>query len=212
MKSKILQKGVAIFLAIMITSILLAIGLGLTVIIISQVKLMNNIGDSVVALYAADTGIEHSLYNKRIEEEGSGVFSDDQPIGPAVYIVSYFYDVNTDEGYWTSTGTFKGSKRSIEVGTFAALPASYRTYKLACLGDCGDPEDNCNGGWSCPLSKAFSQLTLDACTGFKCQRKFYRDPDTGETIYYCLPPVNPCIYVCDEGYIYSSISKECVEL
>lgn len=57
------EKGVILYLALLIMGILVAIGAGLSVIIISQIKITREIGDSVVALMAADTGIEAALYN-----------------------------------------------------------------------------------------------------------------------------------------------------
>lgn len=206
------QKGVAVYLSLMITSILLAIGLGLTVIIISQVVLMRNIGDSVVALYAADTGTEHALYNKRIEKE-SGEFPGEQPLGPAGYTVRYVY--SEPEGYWKSIGTFKGSKRSIEVGVFAIPPEELRDYWLGCLGDCGEPNDNCPGYIWCPQEgegeKDNSYLKDDLCQN-GCSQQTNIDPETGAEYYVCrMPDPEPCTYLCDEGYIFDDLTQECIE-
>ncbi len=55
------EKGVSIYLAIMIMSIILSIVLGLTVILIGQIKTTKDIESSVVAFYGADTGIEQML-------------------------------------------------------------------------------------------------------------------------------------------------------
>lgn len=59
------QKGVSIYLAIMISSIILAIALGISVILFSQKRITSEIGSSVTAFYAADTGIERILYDIR---------------------------------------------------------------------------------------------------------------------------------------------------
>ncbi|MFC1630113.1 pilus assembly PilX N-terminal domain-containing protein [Patescibacteria group bacterium] len=59
------QKGVSVYLALIIMSIMLAIGLALSTMFIVQLKLISSIGDSVVALYAADSGIEYELYQSR---------------------------------------------------------------------------------------------------------------------------------------------------
>ena len=48
---------------VLISSVILAIGLGISAIIIQQTKMMENIGYSVIAFYAADTGIEAALYD-----------------------------------------------------------------------------------------------------------------------------------------------------
>jgi hypothetical protein len=61
-----LQRGVAIYLAILIMTVLLAIVLGITTILIGQLKIGRGIENSIVALYAADTGIEHILYEEKL--------------------------------------------------------------------------------------------------------------------------------------------------
>ena len=61
------QKGaVSLYLALMTMIIVLAIGLGITTIIISQMRMIRGMGDSVVAFHAADTGIEKILYEDKI--------------------------------------------------------------------------------------------------------------------------------------------------
>ena len=59
--SLIKQKGLSLFLVIIILAIILAIVFGLSTISVSQIKITRWIGDSVVAFYAADTGIEKVL-------------------------------------------------------------------------------------------------------------------------------------------------------
>ena len=103
------KKGVSLYLALMIMFILLAIGLGISLIIVSQMKMMKGMGDSVVAFYAADTGIEHSLYNKRVKGE-TGEISD-TPLGEASYEITKIFG----ENIWQSVGTFKGVKRAVEI-------------------------------------------------------------------------------------------------
>jgi len=60
------KKGVSIYLALMIMFILLAIGLGISTILVSQMKMIREMGYSVIAFYAADTGIEEELYEMNI--------------------------------------------------------------------------------------------------------------------------------------------------
>ena len=55
------QKGVSLFLTIIILSIILSIVLGLSTILVGQIKTIRVIGHSVVALYTADSGIEQTL-------------------------------------------------------------------------------------------------------------------------------------------------------
>jgi len=56
------QKGIVIYLALTIMTILLAIGLGLNVILVRQIKIVKGKADSVFAFFAADTGMERELY------------------------------------------------------------------------------------------------------------------------------------------------------
>ena len=55
------QSGIALYLAIVIMTILLAIGLSISTIFLSQIKTTKEMGYSVIAFYAADTGIEKAL-------------------------------------------------------------------------------------------------------------------------------------------------------
>lgn len=67
------EKGVSILLAVLILSILLAIALGIGHFITEQTKMMREIGYSVKAFYAADSGIEEALYLNDIPPAGSSV-------------------------------------------------------------------------------------------------------------------------------------------
>ncbi len=56
------QKGVSLYYAVIITSLLLAIVFGLSTILISQIKILKEMTDSTVAFFAADTGMEKILF------------------------------------------------------------------------------------------------------------------------------------------------------
>jgi len=56
-----MQSGSALYLAIIVMIILLAIVLGLTAILVGQMKMVREMGYSVIALSAADAGIEKAL-------------------------------------------------------------------------------------------------------------------------------------------------------
>lgn len=58
------KKGISVLYAVFIASVLLAIGLGLSTILIQQIKMMRGIGYSVVAFCAADSGLEMVLLNR----------------------------------------------------------------------------------------------------------------------------------------------------
>lgn len=55
------KKGISVLYVVFIASILLAIGLGISGILIQQIKTLGEIGHSVAAFYAADSGIERVL-------------------------------------------------------------------------------------------------------------------------------------------------------
>ncbi len=59
------SKGISLVLVILLMSIILAIGLGLSSIFLQEIKMTEEIGNSVVAFYGADTGIEEVLMNWR---------------------------------------------------------------------------------------------------------------------------------------------------
>ena len=63
------EKGSAIYFTFIVLSIMLATALGISVLLVGQIKLMTGIENSVVAFYAADSGIENILYQKKIGEE-----------------------------------------------------------------------------------------------------------------------------------------------
>lgn len=59
-----MQSGISLYLALMIMTILLAISFGISTIFIGQTKMMEEMGNSVIAFYAADTGIEQILLDR----------------------------------------------------------------------------------------------------------------------------------------------------
>lgn len=69
------QKGAFLYYAVVITSLLLAIALGLGTILISQIRGLKEMGHSVMALFGADTGMEKILYLDGICQ--SRVYPDD---------------------------------------------------------------------------------------------------------------------------------------
>jgi hypothetical protein len=56
------QKGLSLLFVILITSVILGIGLGVSTIILQQAKMMGEIGYSINSFYAADSGTERQLY------------------------------------------------------------------------------------------------------------------------------------------------------
>lgn len=61
MKRNINQQGVSVFISMVVMTILLGIGFGMSAIFFDQVSSLRGLGDSVTAFYAAEAGIEQVL-------------------------------------------------------------------------------------------------------------------------------------------------------
>ncbi len=57
------QKGISLLFTVLITSLILAISLGISALLIQEMRMMSEIGYSVTAFYAADSGIEAAVYD-----------------------------------------------------------------------------------------------------------------------------------------------------
>ena len=108
---KISQNGVSLYLALLIMAVLLSIGFGISAILFSQIKIIRGMGDSVVAFYAADTGIEEVLYR-------GGAVSGSLENGAsydAKLLLSGSDDCTALYYCIESVGSFKETKRAIEI-------------------------------------------------------------------------------------------------
>lgn len=122
MKYLNIQKGVSLYIAIMIIVILLAIVLGAGAILLGQLKTIKGMENSITAFYAADSGIERILMDRE-NPILSPVFSECPCIGPVVCTlgndINYCVDVQSlpapDNFYIHSVGEYRGTKRAIEV-------------------------------------------------------------------------------------------------
>ena len=62
-----LESGVSLIITFFIMMIILAVVLSISILLYSEIKVIKNIGDSMVSLYAADSGIEKILfYDKQV--------------------------------------------------------------------------------------------------------------------------------------------------
>jgi len=106
------QKGViSIFLATLILSIISIIAFGISTLMLQQIKMSKQMGDSVVAFYAAESGAERCLYQVR---KGSGVCG--------FTAISLDFDSNAKYttiynglGEIKSTGEFRNTTRKVEL-------------------------------------------------------------------------------------------------
>jgi len=121
--SKFSQKGVSLYLAIVIMVILLAAVLGVTTILVGQLRMIKEMENSVVAFYAADTGIEEVL---KVIIHDVGVPDPRYPLAAGTYTpvgdASYYVEVFLPGAGCTaslycvrSVGIYKETRRAIEV-------------------------------------------------------------------------------------------------
>lgn len=106
------QEGVSLYLTIVVLTVMSASFFALTTVLVSQIKITNNLSNSVLAFTAADTGIEEALYRIRRSEDYEN-FSFSWQAGV------YFYDVNIsvdgENITAVSTGTYRNSQRAIKI-------------------------------------------------------------------------------------------------
>jgi len=129
------QKGVSLLFTILIMSVILSVSLGVSGVLVRQIKTIEDVGYSVVSFYAADSGVEQQLYDlyKTLPEEShQSQYTDDLNIidSSASYIVTASCSSDTLDCYngfmvdescgavnycITSIGTFEGTKRAIKI-------------------------------------------------------------------------------------------------
>jgi hypothetical protein len=111
------NKGVSVYLAIMTVGILLALALGINAILIGQIKITREMGDSVVAFYAADSGIEQVLLedNPKNLDGYEGYLDNGAKFNISVYSGGEGGCDPEKVFCIKSLGTYKKVKRAIEV-------------------------------------------------------------------------------------------------
>lgn len=107
------EEGISILLSVMILSVVLSIALGSSDIVIRQVQSMEGIGDSVVAFYAADHGVEEVM-----AMETPIPISETELSNGATYEVTVVDSTDpgcdADNYCITSIGSYKKAKRAIQ--------------------------------------------------------------------------------------------------
>ena len=128
------NKGISLYLTLIFLSVLLAISLGLSVILVSQIKIIREMAESVVAFYAADAGVEYELYTESgpgasysgfLDLDGNGQTGTNCDQDLTTYPDDCCYQVKVlspgDEGCQASSsciraiGFFRKTRRAIEV-------------------------------------------------------------------------------------------------
>lgn len=109
MNNNISQKGViSIALSTLLLSIISVIVLGISALILQQVKMSRQIGDSIVAFYAAESGAEECLYQVR---KISGICGFTRTLDSGAEYTAIYNGLNAIE----STGEFRNTIRKVEL-------------------------------------------------------------------------------------------------
>lgn len=108
------QRGVTLWLVILILGMALAASLGASALVLGEIQQTRVITDSVTAFFAADAGSEQALY--QLCKQNIRTDQSNQPIGAAQY--SYRVQGGASNRYVVSTGSFRNSRRAIELTGF----------------------------------------------------------------------------------------------
>ncbi len=134
------EKGVALLITFLIMGIALSIVLGVSVILVSEIKVIREMGNSVKAFYAADTGIEEIIYfdNKKIPTGGTRGFCNICNVCAdfgCQGCISSGSDCglttcqNCQVSYCTGTGcTGTGDKKYNVIGSITPTEESFKSY------------------------------------------------------------------------------------
>jgi len=110
------QRGAALYLAIVVMTVMLAMGLGLSSIFIGQIKTIKQMGNSVIALCAADTGIETVLLNRNNPANIPITVLSNGATYQVVVVSGGTGDCPAESNYCIkSIGNYLGTRRAVEI-------------------------------------------------------------------------------------------------
>lgn len=121
------QKGVAIYLTSFLMTLALGVGLGVGSVVVKQWNTTKDLGDSVAAYYAAETGIEQVLYEGRNGDDADTLRSNlissgktqvslqNSSTGSMEIIDSTDASCSGDYYCILSRGTFESTSRAIRI-------------------------------------------------------------------------------------------------
>jgi hypothetical protein len=114
------EKGSSLYFAVVVLAVISGVVIGISSLLISQIRIIRGMGNSVVAIYVADTGIEHILKEVRVDNNPSNISGN--VVFPGGYSGDYQTELtpagpNCDALYFCieSVGKFQGAKRAIEI-------------------------------------------------------------------------------------------------
>ena len=112
------QKGVTLYFTLIIMAILLAAVFSINSIIISQIKSIKEMGNSVIAFYAADSGAETALHDGRTGFPPSSPYTEILS-NNASYVANAIATTSPScSGQWyciESVGTFQDTQRRVKI-------------------------------------------------------------------------------------------------
>lgn len=106
------ERGISLFFTLILMSVLMSISLGINVIFWEQTQILKYVGNSVLAFYAADTGIERAL---REENNVSDTLSNGAAYNAIKIIKGNPGCLSALEYCIQSVGTYKETRRAIQV-------------------------------------------------------------------------------------------------
>ncbi len=115
------SKGVSLYLTVIVLTVLLAMALGLSSILIVQMKMVRGMEESVIALFAADTGVERILYVSESDISGSlpngSSYIAQIRCSPSYSFCPYIIDSDCDAPRFCikSKGIFGKTQRAVEM-------------------------------------------------------------------------------------------------
>lgn len=107
------QKGISVYITIIMLSVLLAVSLGLSSIIVGGAKMVDSLDGAVKAFHAADTGIEEALYRIRVDNNCAN-FSGTLGAGSSYSVVITYTTCGSGGTSIKSIGTYNTTNRKIE--------------------------------------------------------------------------------------------------
>jgi len=116
-KNETSQRGVAIFLAVVILTLFMSVALGVSTLLVSQIRIMRDLGNSVVSFYASESGIEEALKFASNESYDSSIVTlSNGATYKAVGVSAGVGNCSGTAHYCIkSVGMYKGSRRVIEI-------------------------------------------------------------------------------------------------
>lgn len=109
------EKGIVLYIAVFFISVFLGIIFSLTNILLSQIKIFWQAGDSAKAFSATDTGVEQALYNiRKLEVFGESQIDQINLSNGSSYSVIMTTDANGGTATIQSKGVFRKARRVIE--------------------------------------------------------------------------------------------------